>query len=99
MPNLLEDVVQTQHSVEKKIEKIEYTKALYYDKKVYLIDTKKHTFYLYNDTTKESVDIDLKLSKKIFVKLNTDEVFDYKSIIAKQPIKIGVIRNNKLYKS
>jgi hypothetical protein len=75
------------------------TRGIYYDKKVYLYDTKKKIFYLYRDASKSAVLIDSKKGKPLFIDKSTNEVFDVKSVTAQNLIRIGFITNdNKITK-
>ena len=90
-PNLSKDIIES-YTVQdkKKVERV-FTRVLYHDKLMYLVDTKKKIFYLYHDDKKTPVVIDSKKVKALFVDKKTDEVFDMKDPVSGNPIKIGVI--------
>jgi hypothetical protein len=90
-PNLSKDIIES-YTVQdkKKVERV-FTRVLYHDKLMYLVDPKKKIFYLYHDDKKIPVEIDSKKVKALFVDKKTDEVFDMKDPVSGNPIKIGVI--------
>ena len=98
-PSISKNIISA-HTVQnvKKVERT-LTRGIYYDKQVYLFDTKKKKFYLYNDEKKNPVEIDTKKAKPLFVDKKTNEVFDVKSVEAQNPIRLGYIHlDNKISK-
>ena len=98
-PSISKNIIAA-HTVQniKKVERT-LTRGIYYEKQVYLFDTKKKTFYLYNDENKNPVEIDAKKAKPLFVDKKTNEVFDVKSVEAQNPIRLGYIKSdNKISK-
>jgi superfamily II DNA or RNA helicase len=99
LPSLASDLVHSRTRNETKTKKISYIKAVYCDGFVYLIDAKKKIFYLYNDDKKDSVVLDIKKCKPIYVNKETNDVYDTKSIESGNPLKIGNInKDNKIVK-
>ena len=101
LPSLASDLVHSRTRNETKTKKISYIKAIYCDSLVYLIDVKgkKTIFYLYNDDKKDSVVLDIKKCKAIYVNKETNDVYDTKSIESGNPLKIGTInKDNKIVK-
>ena len=101
LPSLASDLVHSRTINETKTKKISYIKAVYCDGLVYLIDVKgkKTIFYLYNDDKKDSVVLDIKKCKAIYVNKESDDVYDTKSIESGNPLKIGTInKDNKIVK-
>jgi len=99
LPSLASDLVHSRTRNETKTKKISYIKAVYCDGLVYLIDAKKKIFYLYNDDKKDSVVLDIKKCKPIYVNKESDDVYDTKSIESGNPLKIGTInKDNKIVK-
>ena len=101
LPSLASDLVHSRTINETKTKKISYIKAVYCDGLVYLIDVKgkKTIFYLYNDDKKDSVVLDIKKCKAIYVNKETNDVYDTKSIESGNPLKIGTInKDNKIDK-
>ena len=96
-PNIIDDfsllnTVENKKTVQKKL-----IKGVYFNNKVYLIDMKSKNFYLYSDTDKKKVDIEIKKAKPLYI----DEegmIYDKKSIETGNPIIIAKIKNNKLVK-
>ena len=98
-PNISKNIIAA-HTIQniKKIERT-LTRGIYYEKEVYLFDTKKKKFYLYNDEKKNPVEIDTTKAKPLFIDKKTNEAFDVKSVEAQNPIRIGYIKsNNKISK-
>jgi superfamily II DNA or RNA helicase len=101
LPSLASDLVHSRTINETKTKKISYIKALYCEGLVYLIDikNKKTIFYLYNDDKKDSVVLDIKKCKPIYVNKESNDVYDTKSIESGNPLKIGSInKDNKIIK-
>ena len=97
-PNLSKDIIENVDLSYKKKTK-SFTKGVYFDKHIYLYDSKKKYFYLYRDSKKTSSEIDIKKTKIIYIDKITDEVYDKKSVNAGNPLLIGIINeNNKLLK-
>ena len=92
-PTIQQDLIESHVIHNKKKVKVSFTKAIYYDSKVYLfeIKDKKPVFFLYSDPKKKEVEIDIKKSRSIMVDKAKNEVFTAKSIIAGEPILIGKI--------
>jgi superfamily II DNA or RNA helicase len=98
-PSISKNIISA-HTVQniKKVERT-LTRGIYYDKQVYLFDTKKKKFYLYNDEKKKPVEIDTKKAKPLFVDKKTNEIFDVKSVEAQNPIRLGYVHpDNKISK-
>jgi hypothetical protein len=99
LPNLATDLIHSRTINETMTKKISYIKALYSEGFVYLIDAKKKIFYLYHDDNKNSVVLDIKKCKPIYVNKESDDVYDTKSIESGNPLKIGTInKDNKIVK-
>lgn len=70
-----------------------------YRKKIYIPDKKAKKLYLYHNKEKSiPAKINPKKLKPIMVDLSTGNVYDFKSVKAKKPIKIGKIGNNSSFK-
>jgi len=98
-PSISKNIIAA-HTIQntKKVERT-LSRGIYYDKKVYLYDTKKKIFYLYNDNKKTEIEIDSKKGKPLFIDKKTHEIFDVKSVTALNPIRIGfVTKNDKITK-
>jgi maleate cis-trans isomerase len=94
LPSLSQDLVKSRTKNEKKVEKVNLTKGVYFEGLVYLPNSEKKIFYLYRDNANQkSVKVDLKKSIMILVNLKTDEVFDLKSAKNGNPIRLGYINN------
>jgi hypothetical protein len=79
---------------EKRVEKVNLTKGVYFEGFVYLPNSEKKIFYLYRDSSNQkSVKVDLKKSIMILINPKTDEVFDLKSAKNGNPIRLGYINN------
>ena len=98
-PILSKDIIESYSIENKKTIAKKYTKIIYYEGFVYLYDTKKKIFYLYNDDKKIPVEVDLKKSKSLYVDGSTNHVYDVKSIHVGNPVKLFTIdKNSKLKK-
>ena len=98
-PNLSKDVIDSYSIKNTKIIQKKYTKIIYYEGFVYLYDTKKKIFYLYNDDKKIPVEVDLKKSKSLYVDMSTNHVYDVRSVHAENPVKLFTIdKKSKLKK-
>jgi len=99
-PYISDDIIMS-NTIEntKKVER-KLVRGIFYDKKVYLFNTAKKEFYLYNDNNSKTIKIDLKESKAkpLLIDINTNLVYDVNSIKTNNPIIIGKISNNKLVK-
>ena len=87
------NVVENKKKVSKKL-----TKAVYFNKKIYLYDSKEKKFYIYSNKNKKSMNVDLKKSKPIFIDLKDNLVYDVKSIKSNNPVVIGKVYENKIVK-
>jgi hypothetical protein len=93
-PDISKDIIQSHFTENKKTIKRQFTKAIYYDKKVYLIDPKKkQPFYLYTNKNKTPVILSNNKGKPkpIYVDTKTDEVFQVKSVNNGSPKLLGYI--------
>ena len=94
-PELSKDIIESHVVENKRIIKRELTKAVYYDKKVYLIDPKKkkQPFYLYSNQNKTYINITQNKGKPkpIYVDLKTREVFQVKSVNEGEPKLLGYV--------
>ena len=98
-PEISKDIIETHVVKNRETKKRTLSEGFWFDGKVYLINTKNKTFYLYSNKNKNPIDIDLKRVKKLYIDKSTSEVFDAKSISAGNPLQIGYIdKNNKLVK-
>jgi superfamily II DNA or RNA helicase len=98
-PSILKDIVASHTVQNKKTVKKTLTKAVYFNKNVYLYDAKKKVFYLYHDTPKTPQDVDTTKIHIVFIDQDTNDVYDKKSVDAGNPIKIGVVTDdNKIKK-
>jgi superfamily II DNA or RNA helicase len=94
LPSLSQDFVKSRTKDEKRVEKVNLTKGVYFEGLVYLPNSEKKIFYLYRDSTNQkSVKVDLKKSIMILINPKTDEVFDLKSAKNGNPIRLGYINN------
>ena len=98
-PYITDDIIMS-NAIEKKTVERTLIRGIYYDKKVYLYNTSKKEFYLYNGNNKDTIKIDLKKVKAIplLIDINENLVYDKKSINMNNPIIIGKIINNKIVK-
>jgi len=94
-PELSKDIIESHVVENKKIVKRQLTKAIYYDKKVYLIDPKKkkEPFYLYSNQNRTPINISPNKGKPkpIYVDLKTHEVFQVKSVNNGEPKLLGYV--------
>ena len=98
-PEISKDIIETHVVKNRETKKRTLTEAFWFEGKVYLLDAKNKIFYLYNDKKKNSVDIDLKKVKKLYIDKNNNEVFDTKSVNAGNPLLLGYVdKGNKLVK-
>lgn len=98
-PSILKDIVATHTVQNKKTVKKTLTKAIYFNKNVYMYDAKKKIFYLYHDSPKNPQEVDTTKIHIIFIDQDTNDVYDKKSVDAGNPIKIGVVtKDSKLKK-
>jgi hypothetical protein len=99
-PYISDDIIMS-NTIEdtKKVER-KLVRGIFYDKKVYLFNSVKKEFYLYNDNNSKTIKIDLKESKAkpLLIDIDTNLVYDVNSIKTNNPIIIGKISNNKLVK-
>ena len=96
-PDIRDDFKLLNTVQNKKVIKKKYTKCIFYNNDIYLIDTVKKTFYLINNKKKKKVDLNLKKIKIIYM---DDEGYIYtkKSIESNNLIKkkIGIYKDGKL---
>ena len=85
--------IQNKKTVQKTL-----TRAIYYDKYIYLFDVKKKIFYLYHDNKKNPIEINPKKSKAFFIDKESNEVFDMKSVTEGNPIRVGFIGDYSKFK-
>lgn len=98
-PNISKDIIESYTIADTKSVKKVLTRGIFYDKHVYLYDTKKKVFYLYKDAKKNSVIIDNKKAHSIYIDKDIDEVYDTKSVDAGNPIRKGFVNeDSKLVK-
>ncbi len=90
-PQLNKNVTKVSRTKNTKVVKKNYVPIVFYNKKVYRIDVKKGKMYEVTNTNKTMIDLPKKEEKKKYFYLNpdTNEIYDYKSIENKNPIKIG----------
>ncbi len=90
-PQLNKNVTKVSRTKNTKVVKKNYVPIVFYNKKVYRIDVKKGKMYEVTNTNKTMLDLPKKEEKKKYFYLNpeTNEIYDYKSIENKNPIKIG----------
>lgn len=101
MPSIKRNIITIAPNKETKKVKIQLLKGIYNNGLVYIPDIKTKKFYLYDEhtqTKKKYVDINIKGANMIYINPNNNYVFDKKSVEAGNPIKIGVIKNNKIFK-
>ena len=91
----MSNTIENTKKVERKL-----VRGIFYDKKVYLFNSAKKEFYLYNDNNSKTIKIDLKdtKAKPLLIDIITNLVYDHNSIKTNNPIIIGKISNNKLVK-
>jgi len=97
-PNISKDLVETYAIQNKKTVQKTLTRAVYFNKYIYLFDVKKKIFYLYHDEKKNSVEIDPKKSKAFYVDKESNEVLDMKSVDAGSPIRVGFVDETSKFK-
>lgn len=98
-PEISKDIIESHVVENKKIVQRQLTKAVYYDKKVYLINPKKkQPFYLYSNKNKSEKDktyADFSNNKgkpkPIYIDLKTHEVFQVKSVNNGNPKLLGYV--------
>jgi superfamily II DNA or RNA helicase len=99
-PYISDDIIMS-NTIEntKKIER-KLIRGILFDKKVYLFNSVKKKFYLYNENNNKTIEINLKKvkAKPLLIDINTHLVYDINSIKTNNPIIIGKILNNKLVK-
>jgi hypothetical protein len=93
-PNISKNIIETYAKNNTKISKRSLTKAIYYNKHIYLYYPKNKIFYLYHDNNKNPVNIDIKKASIKFIDLKSGEVFNKKSVNAGNPLIIGTIDKN-----
>ena len=69
-----------------------------YRKKIYIPDKKAKKLYLYHNKEKSMpATVDPKKLKPIMIDINSGSIYDFKSVKAKKPIKIGKIGTNSSF--
>jgi len=104
-PTISKDMIEFFTPQKKKKIDITYTKALIYkpDKKVYLFEIisekpKIIKYYLYNDDkNKKEVILNIKEAIPIYVDKQSNEIFDYKSVVAGNPNKLGIVKKDNSF--
>jgi len=96
-PNIVDDfsllnTIENKKTVQKKL-----VKGIYYDKKIYVLDSKNKSFYLLNNKKKEKVNIDKKKAKAIYID-EEGNIYDKKSVESNNPLIIAKVKNGKLSK-
>ena len=89
LPSLSSNLVHSRTVNETKKEKISYVKAVYCDGYIYRIDMKNKKFYLFKDNKNKNVTLDVKKCKPVYINKTTDDIYDAKSVLAGNPLKIG----------
>jgi superfamily II DNA or RNA helicase len=90
-PQLNKNVTKVSRTRNTKTVRKSYVPIVFFDKKVYRIDMKAKKMYEILDTNKILIDLPKKEDKKKYFYLNpeTNEIYDYKSVEDKNPIKVG----------
>jgi len=104
-PTISKDMIEFFTPQKKKKVEITYTKALIYkpDKKVYLFEIisekpKIIKYYLYHDDkNKKEVILNIKEAIPIYVDKQSNEIFDYKSVVAGNPNKLGIVKKDNSF--
>ena len=96
-PNIVDDFSLLNTVQNKKIVQKKLKKAVYYQKKIYLIDESNKTFYLINNKKKEKVKLDMKDIKPLYID-DDGYIYDVKSVKSNNPIIIGSFKNGKIKK-
>ena len=98
-PYISDDIIHS--NVEENTVKVskKLTKGVYFNRKIYLYDSKESKFYLFSNKTKKSMNVDLKKSKPIYIDLKSNLIYDVKSIKTNNPIVIGKVYENKIIKA
>ncbi len=96
-PNISDDfsllnTVENKKTVQKKL-----IKGAYYQGKIYVIDLKNKKFYLYNNNSKNKVNVDIKKAKPVYID-EEGSVYDKKSVESGNPLIIAKVKNGKLIK-
>ena len=104
-PTISKDMIEFFTPQKKKKIDVTYTKALIYkpDKKIYLFEIvsekpKVLKYYLYHDKKKEEVQLNIKEAMPIYVDKESNEIFDYKSVIAGNPNLLGTVNKDNNFK-
>ncbi len=90
-PQLSKNVVYTSRTSNVRTEKKELVQAIYFDKKIYLIDKKNRKMYLMRSNEKELVDVPEKDRKVVYVNPDNFEIYEPKSIKTNHPIRLGYV--------
>lgn len=96
VPNISKDIVMASTLANTKTIKRTFTRAIFYNKYIYLYDPIKKYFYLLFDNEKKAVNIDIKKSSTIYIDKELMEAYDTKSVNAGNPIRKGYIKSNGL---
>ncbi len=90
-PQLNKNVTKISRTKNTKTVRKSFVPIVFYNSKVYKIDTKKGKMYEIMDNSKTLIDLPSKEQKKKYFYFNpeTNEIFDYKSVEDKNPIKVG----------
>ncbi len=97
-PDISKDIVESGTVENKKVVKRVLTKAVLdkTTKVIYLYDTKKKSYYLYENKNEKSVALSANAKKiPIFVDKELSEIYDVKSTMDGNPNLIGYIKNGK----
>ncbi len=93
MPSLRKDMISTNTTKEVKKVKKEYIIIYFSNGKAHLLD-ENNKFYLYRDSAKNPVTLDIKKIKRYSVNPTDDKVYDYQSTVSGTPLLIGIIDEN-----
>ncbi len=90
-PELSKNITTVSRTKNTKVIKKQFVPIMFFEGKVYRIDTKKGKMYEVLNTTKSMIDIPGKGAKKKLFYLNpdTNEIYDFESVEKKNPIKFG----------
>ena len=96
-PNIVDDfsllnTIENKKTVQKKL-----VKGIYYNKKIYIMNSTNKSFYLFNNEKKEKANIDLKKAKAIYID-EEGNIYDKKSVESNNPLVIAKVKNGKLSK-
>ena len=95
LPKISKDLVYSYSPKETRVIKKDVILAGVYKNKIYIPDKNSKKWYLVTDTNKKNlISINQKEIIPVYVNLDKNEIFDYKSAKKDKTIKIGVIEKN-----